>query len=136
MSKRLTQKQSKALPLLAAGMTGAATAETVGVKASTVSEWINHCPAFAVELDRLRDQIKKDAIDHLQASARLAAGEIRRIITKGKSEALRLRASEYVIDNFALPGVANQPNHSNLDATGNRLNLALVLEGLGVRNAT
>ncbi len=56
VKQKLTGKQAKALPLLASGMTQAATALAVGVKASTVSEWMCHQPHFLAALARLRDQ--------------------------------------------------------------------------------
>ena len=132
MKKRLTPKQSKALPLLASGMTGVETAKIVGVKPSTVSEWLHHCPPFSAELDRLRDQITNDSVGQLQASVALAADQVRHIITRGKSEALRLRAAEYVLDHFALPMTAPNTAPPKVDTNGGRLNLALVLEGLGI----
>lgn len=134
MKRQFTAKQARALTLLASGMTGTATAKAVGVKESTVSHWRNHCPSFATELGRLRDQIAIEAIGQLQASVAVAASEVRRIITKGKSEALRLRAAEYVLDNFALPKAASH-SPTEIAANGKGLNLALVLEGLGITHA-
>lgn len=133
MAKQLTQKQLSALPLLAGGLAGSETAKLVGVKASTVSEWRNHCPAFSTELDRLREKVSQEAMADLQSNVVLATSEIRRLITTSTSDAVRLKACEFVITNFGLP----KPTASNalIEAPGKIFNLALVLEGLGVSHA-
>ena len=60
----------------------------------------------------------------------VAVDEVQRIITIGKSEAVRLRAAEFVITNFAVPNTtASAPDG---DVFGKRMNMAMILEGLGV----
>lgn len=130
MVQQLTQKQATALPLLARGMSGAECAKTVGVKASTVSEWMNHSSQFSGALAGLRDQINGASMERLQTCVGLAVDEVQRIITSGKSEAVRLRAAEFVITNFAVPkATASVPDG---DVFGKRMNMAMILEGLGV----
>lgn len=127
---KLTTKQLLALPILASGATGVECSKLVGVKASTVSEWVNHCPTFVAELDRLREQVTKESLGQLQASVAMAVGEVRRIITKGESEAVRLKAAEFVISNCA--PTKTKATTADGNTLGGRVNLALILEGLGV----
>ncbi|OOG58898.1 hypothetical protein B0E49_03110 [Polaromonas sp. C04] len=111
-------------------MSGVECAKTIGVKASTVSEWMNHNPQFSGALASLRDQINSASIERLQACVGVAVDEVQRIITSGKSEAVRLRAAEFVITNFAVPNTtASAPDG---DVFGKRMNMAMILEGLGV----
>lgn len=132
MKKRLTQKQVQALPFLVAGMKGAEVAKQVGVKASTVSEWINHCPSFALELKRLRDESLRDAIGQLQYTVQIASDELQRLLKKAKSDAVRLRACEYVISNFALVERKGCAGAADTDSTPRKFDLNMVLAGLGV----
>ena len=127
--KRLTPKQQKALPLLASGMTGIECAKIVGVKPPTVSDWINHCPAFAAALEKLRGQVSQEAIADLQASVAMAGREVRRLIATSASDAVRLKACEFVITNFGLP---KPPTDDSAGDVGKRMNLNLILQGLGV----
>ncbi len=69
--KKITGKMRLALPLLASGLTGAATALAVGVKASTVSEWRNQ-PHFLAELNRLRGPAFQNLPDGIKLTAKQA----------------------------------------------------------------
>jgi hypothetical protein len=134
MTKRITPKQVKALPLLAGGMSGVQTAKIVGVKASTVSEWLNHCPLFIAELERLREWSTRQALGQLQGTLTTAVSELQRIMTKSKTDALRLRAATFVIESVGLPNVGIDSEIELHDSN----ELAKVLEalnGLGCSSA-
>jgi hypothetical protein len=96
-----TPKQAKALPLLASGMTGAATALAVGCKASTVSDWLHNNEAFVNELERLREQATQQAMGQLQGTFAMAVTEIQRILTSSPADAVRLKAAMFIIDGVA-----------------------------------
>jgi hypothetical protein len=135
MKPRLTGKMRKALPLLASGLSGVATAEAVGVKPSTVSEWLNHCPDFIGALEGLRDAGMRQAVGQLQSTLPTAVEELRRIITTSKTDALRLKAAQFVIEAY---GITKERNEAQLDPVS-RAELAVVgdiLKGLGGNRAT
>lgn len=98
MKRRITGKMRKALPLLASGMTGAATALAVGVQASTVSEWLNHHESFQEELECLREAVTQQAMGQLQSTLPTAVEELQRIMTTSKTDAVRLKAAQFVIE--------------------------------------
>lgn len=134
MAMLLTTKQAQALPFLARGMSGIEVAKTVGVQATTVSQWLNHCPEFSTSLERLRDRVTSESMQALQSTVALAVDEVRRILTDGKNETVRLNAAKFVIEQFGLPKIAvNLIGTGNLE-TNRPIDLALVLKGLGVSN--
>jgi hypothetical protein len=136
MQNKITGKMRKALPLLVSGMAGKDVAASVGVQESTVSHWINHHPQFAIELDRLRQQASNQAIAQLSSSVALAAETIRQILITGKTEAAKLRAAEFIINNF---GLSLRSNTKQADTStpeiGGKVNMDLVLQGLGISHA-
>lgn len=101
MKPKWTPKQAKALPLLASGMTGVATALAVGCKASTVSDWLNNNPAFVTELERLRENATRHAMDQLNATFGMAVTEVQKVMTTSKVDAIRLKAAMFVIEGMA-----------------------------------
>lgn len=101
MKSLWTPKQAKALPLLASGMTGVATALAVGCKASTVSEWLHNNEAFVTELERLREQASRQAMDQLQGTFTIAVAEVQRILTTSPADAVRLKAAMFIIEGAA-----------------------------------
>ena len=103
-----TAKQAKALPLLASGMTGVATAQAVGCKASTVSDWLHNNEAFGTELERLRDQAIQQAMDQLQGTFGMAVTEVQRILTTSPADAVRLKAAMFIIEGVAPTKVVPQ----------------------------
>lgn len=135
MKNRITAKQIRALPLLAAGTSGAETAKIVGVKPSTVSEWLNHCPHFIEALDELRDAGMRQAVGQLQGTLSVAVEELRRILTTSKTDAVRLKAAQFIIEAY---GITKEPNEAHLDPAS-RAELAVVsniLKGLGGNRAS
>lgn len=96
-----TSKQAKALPLLASGMTGVATAQAVGCKASTVSEWLHNKEAFVNELERLREQATQQAMEQLQGMFSMAVTEVQKILTTSPTDAIRLKAAMFIIEGVA-----------------------------------
>lgn len=134
MNKRFTAKQALALPLLASGSSGVETAHAIGVKASTVSFWLNHCPEFVEALHELRETAMRQSIEQLQGTLSMAVDEVRKILSTSNNEALRLKAAQFIIERYASP-------KSNLEAVDpvDRGDLALInsiLKGPGASHAT
>ena len=101
MKPQWTPKQAKALPLLASGMTGVATALAVGCKASTVSDWLHNNAAFVNELERLREQVSNQAMAQLQGTLSMAVTEVQKILTTSPVDAVRLKAAMFIIEGMA-----------------------------------
>ncbi|MES2952200.1 MAG: hypothetical protein V4858_27050 [Pseudomonadota bacterium] len=101
MKPAWTPKQGKALPLLASGMTGAATALAVGCKASTVSDWLNNNPAFVAELERLRGEVTRQALAQLSATFSMAVAEVQKVLTTSKMDSVKLKAAMFIIEGAA-----------------------------------
>lgn len=135
MTKAFTAKQLKALPLLACGTTGAEAACKVGVLPSTISEWLNHNPKFAAEVARLRREATDEAMEEFRATLSLALRTMRKLLTHGKTDSVRYRAAEFIISRA---GDFGESEPSSLDLPRGdqpqRMNLQLVLAGLGVRH--
>lgn len=98
MKPKWTPKQAKALPLLASGMTGVATAQSVGCKASTVSDWLNNNQAFVTELERLREHATRQAMDQFRGTFSMAVSEVQKILTTSPTDAIRLKAAMFIIE--------------------------------------
>jgi hypothetical protein len=127
MKGKITAKQTRALPLLASGLSGAETAKIVGVKASTISEWLNHCPDFIDALEGLRDAGMRQAMGQLQGTLSEAVGELRRVLTSAKNDSVRLKAAQFVIEAY---GITKERNQAPLDPVS-RAELAMVNQILG-----
>jgi transposase len=135
MKSKITAKQTRALPLLASGMSGADAAKIVGVKPSTISEWLNHCPDFIDALEGLRDAGMRQAMGRLQGTISTAVDELQRILTSSKTDAVRLKAAQFVVETY---GITKERNQVLLDPIS-RAELAVVgdiLKGLGGNRAT
>ncbi len=115
--------------MLASGVSGVETAKAIGVKASTVSEWQNHCPQFIHELDALRDAGTRQAVKQLRGTLSLAVEEVQRIITTSPSDALRLRASVFVIETCGMTVLQDSPASSESKADNSMFDK--VLKDLG-----
>lgn len=135
MKPRLTGKMRKALPLLASGLSGVATAKAVGVKPSTVSEWLNHCPDFIESLEELREAEVRQAMAQLQGNLSQAVEEVRRIMTTSKTDAVRLRAAQFVIEAYGIPKHHKESNN-DLVSHSELAVVSEILKGLGGSRAT
>lgn len=129
-----TPKQAKALPLLASGLTGVATAQAVGCKASTVSEWLHNNQAFVTELERLRDQATRQAMDQLQGTLSMAVTEVQRILTTSTADAIRLKAAMFIIEGVT-PTKATLRRSIDPDTTVELGQLHQVFKQLGLGHA-
>jgi hypothetical protein len=62
----LTPQQETAVDLLASGKTVTDTAQAIEVTRQTVSEWLNHHPAFQAALNQRRQELWEGVIDTLR----------------------------------------------------------------------
>jgi DNA-binding transcriptional regulator YdaS (Cro superfamily) len=134
MAMQFTTKQAQAMPFLASGMSGNEVAKTIGVQPTTVSQWLNHCPEFSASLERLRDCVTNESMQALQGTVALAVDEVRRILTNGKNETVRLNAAKFVIEQFGLPRIAVNLTGTGSLETSQPMDLAMIMKGLGVSN--
>lgn len=129
-----TPKQAKALPLLASGMTGVATAQAVGCKASTVSNWLHNNQAFVTELERLREQAAQQAMNQLQGTFSMAVTEVQKILTTSPTDAIRLKAAMFIIEGVA-PTKAMTSKKADPDSCIELVQLHQVFKQLGLSYA-
>lgn len=125
----LTPKQQLALPLILSGQSNLEVSKNIGVKASTVSEWLHHSPAFKKELEALRRETVERTANAIEGLVLLSLGELAKIVSTSQSEGMRLKACELVISKL-LHREDNNSKTSTQQFSGN-VNLALVLKGLG-----
>jgi hypothetical protein len=62
----LSQQQQTAVDLVIAGKNLQETADAIGVQRSTVSQWLNHNPAFIATLNRRRQELWDGMLDTLR----------------------------------------------------------------------
>lgn len=98
---KLTEKQVKASVLLAAGRTGRETAKEVGVTPETISVW-RRGPEFEAEINRLKLEALHAARDRMRNLAAEAVSEVEDLIKNAKTDAVRLKAAQAVLDTVGL----------------------------------
>jgi hypothetical protein len=103
----------------------------VGIKATTISHWQNQCPEFAFALAQEREKIISEARNMIVATIAEAVSELSRLVRASKSDAVRLKACEFIISNFV---IKHLPTTSEGDEFGKDLDLSLILRGLGVNH--
>ena len=124
----LTSKQQLALPLILSGMSSLEVSKNIGVKASTVSEWLHHSPAFKNELAALRRETVERTASAIEGLVLLSLDELSKIVSSSNSEAMRLKACEFVISKLLHRDGNSLPPSPQFNGS---INLALVLKGLG-----
>lgn len=96
--QKLTPKQRQAVPFLAIGKTGKEVAITLNVNPATVSQWVNHNQHFNDALRAFADDAVRLAQIQLQALTLSAMEELRYLMKNAKSEQVRLKAVELVLN--------------------------------------
>lgn len=120
--------------MLASGMTGVATAQAVGCKASTVSDWLHNHPAFVNELERLRELATRQAMDQLHGTFSMAVNEVQKILTSSSTDAIRLKAAMFIIEGVS-PMKAMLPKSTDKDSIAELGQLQQVFKLLGLSHA-
>jgi hypothetical protein len=122
----LTQAQSAALPLLAAGAKKKDAAAAAGVCPQTISAWLQE-PHFSAVLQAQREQLASLAVERLREATGVAVTTVVELMESG-SEATRLKAAIYVLDRVLLLAADN----SVLAVPAERTDTRDVLAALGV----
>jgi hypothetical protein len=104
-SLKLTPKQLKAIPLLAAGASGKDVASAININPATVSQWINHNKNFRSALEVFCSGCLSLAETQLEAMAVDAIAELRRLLQEAKSEQVRIKAIELIFEAIGLSAV-------------------------------
>ncbi len=97
-SEILTAKQKAVIPYLLSARSLEAACREARVSKSTVYEYLK-IPAFTAELQRLREEITRDALNRLKTGFGQAVETLLGLI-QDKTKGIRLRACEKVIDIF------------------------------------
>jgi hypothetical protein len=92
----LTQAQTAALPLLAAGAKKKDAAAAAGVCAQTVSEWLQE-PHFSAALEAQRTRLASLAVEQMKAVIGKAVEAVAELM-ESNSEAMRFKAATYFLD--------------------------------------
>lgn len=124
----LTPKQQLALPLILSGMSSLEVSKKIGVKPSTISEWLHHSPAFKNELAVRRRETLERTANAIESLVLSALDELAKIMLSGQSETTRLKACELVISKLL-----NRGENPTLDQGQfmGQINMPLLLKGLG-----
>jgi hypothetical protein len=122
----LTQAQSAALPLLAAGGKKMDAAAAAGVCPQTISKWLQE-PHFSAALRVQRGQLAGLAVERLNAATDVAVATVVKLM-ESDSEAMRFKAATYVLDRLVLLAVGDPAFAAPADQTDTRQ----VLAALGV----
>ena len=94
-SSGISQRQRRALPIIAASLSNAQAARDVGVNESTLYRWLEN-PEFRDELDNLRREASSLAMTEIQ-SAMLQAVSVVLDATRSENEATRLSAARFLL---------------------------------------
>lgn len=100
----LTAKQQKAIPLLAAGESGKSVAVAIKCNPATISQWLNHDPDFNRALHVYSKASIYRAQLQLDSLAVTAVNELRDLMLNARSEQVKLRAIELVMNAIGLSG--------------------------------
>lgn len=122
----LTQAQSAALPLLAAGAMKKDAAAAAGVVPQTVSAWLQE-PHFSTALKTERERLAGLAAERLKEATGVAVETVIKLMESG-SESTRLKAATYVLDRVVLLAADDSVGAASVDRTDARD----VLAALGV----
>ena len=98
----LTAKQQKAIPLLAAGESGKSVAIAIKCNPATISQWLNHDSDFNRALHVYSQVSIYRAQLQLDSLAVTAVNELRNLMLNARSEQVKLKAIELVMNAIGL----------------------------------
>jgi transposase len=93
---RFSARRENAIDLLSLGKSHVEVAEAIGVKACTITGWVNHNESFAAELKRRREEIWEDSIEKLRALTRPAI-EVLEEQLNSENERIRQSAAVHIL---------------------------------------
>lgn len=125
---KLTSKQHAALPLIASGMSSLEVSKSIGVKASTISEWLHHSPQFIQALTEIRSETVIRTREAIESLALRSIEELAALLKNSKSETIRLKTCELILTKLYFPDIERPVDKQSI--TG-EFDLSLILKGLG-----
>lgn len=97
--RKLNLCHRKAIDVLLSGATVQETADSVGKARQTVSEWVNHFPAFQDRLAELRSEQDEEQKSAFASTRGFALTRLRRLMADDKGE-VAFKAITYFLDNY------------------------------------
>lgn len=92
----LSARQQQALPIFASNLTIEEACECAGISRNTFYEWLKE-PQFKLELDRLRNEIVNEAVNHLKITSTKAARTLAGLLERDDSPTVQRSAANDVL---------------------------------------
>lgn len=92
----LSKRQTQALPIFASNLTIEEACERAGISRNTFYEWLKE-PQFKLELDRLRNEIVNEAVNHLKMTSIKAAKTLGDLLERDDSPTVQRAAANDVL---------------------------------------
>ena len=92
----LSKRQTQALPIFASNLTIEEACERAGISRNTFYEWLKE-PQFKLELERLRNEIVNEAVNHLKITSTKAARTLADLLERGDSPTVQRAAANDVL---------------------------------------
>ncbi len=124
MISKLTPKQTKALPLLAAGEPAVKVSKKLKISKQQISEW-KHDSNFTSALENIRRDAFSEANKALAGLALDAVQTVQDLMLNAESEQVRLRAAMYAIDRLDLKYLGDEK------VGGGKVNMDMLMKSLG-----
>ena len=121
----ITPKQTKALPLLAAGESAVEVSIKVKVSKQTISGW-KHDPKFTDALEEVRREAFSEANKALAELAMDSVRTVKELMSNAESEQVRLRAAMFAIDKLDLKYLGDNA------FTGGKVDMDMMFKSLGI----
>ena len=92
----LSKRQKQVLPIFASNLTIEGACERAGISRNTFYEWLKD-PQFKLELDRLRNEIVNEAVNHLKITSTKAAKTLADLLERDDSPTVQRSAANDVL---------------------------------------
>jgi len=92
----LSKRQTQALPIFASNLTIEEACERAGISRNTFYEWLKE-PQFKSELERLRNEIVNEAVNHLKITSTKAAKTLGDLLERDDSPTVQRAAANDVL---------------------------------------
>lgn len=92
----LSIRQQQALPIFASNLTIEEACERAGISRNTFYEWLKE-PQFKSELEKLRNEIVNEAVNHLKITSTKAAKTLGDLLERDDSPAVQRAAANDVL---------------------------------------
>lgn len=92
----LSKRQTQALPIFASNLSIEEACERAGISRNTFYEWLKE-PQFKSELERLRNEIVNEAVNHLKMTSTKAAKTLGDLLERDDSPTVQRAAANDVL---------------------------------------